>query len=125
MNSMLRRLAEWGADPEEAIACRMMDDIELYDRLLKKMSSSGDRFEHLYSAVERKDYEAAYYEAHQLKGTAGVLSLKPLFICLTAVVNDLDKKKYEFLEEDLAKCKEVFEEFKALAPERAFKPAAR
>ena len=120
MNSMLNRLAAWGADPQEAIACRMMDDTELYDRLLKKMFASGDRFERLYSAVDRKDYEAAYYEAHQLKGTAGVLSLKPLFICLTAIVNDLDKKKYEFLAEDLAKCREVFEEFKALAPERIF-----
>ena len=120
MNSMLNRLVAWGADPQEAIACRMMDDTELYDRLLKKMFASDDRFERLYRAVDRKDYETAYYEAHQLKGTAGVLSLKPLFICLTAVVNDLDKKKYEFLAEDLAKCKEVFEEFKALAPERYF-----
>ena len=120
MNNMLKKLAVWGADPEEAIACRMMDDTELYNRLLKKMFSSDDRFERLYSAVDRKDYETAYYEAHHLKGTAGVLSLKPLFICLTAVVNDLDKKKYEFLAEDLEKCRLVFEEFKALASERTF-----
>jgi len=121
VNSMLKKLAAWGADPEEAIACRMMDDLELYDRLLKKMHSSDDRFERLYSAVDRKDYETAYFEAHQLKGTAGILSLKPLFVCLTAVVNDLEKKRYDFLEEDLQKCKEVFEEFKALAPERSFR----
>ena len=120
MNAMLRRLSAWGADPEEAIASRMMDDTELYDRLLKKMFASDDRFERLYDAVDRKDYETAYYEAHQLKGTAGVLSLKPLFTCLTVIVNDLDKHKYEFLAEDLQKCKEVFEEFKALAPERLF-----
>lgn len=118
MNSMLRKLAAWGADPDEAIACRMMDDMELYDRLLKKMLFSDDRFERLCSAVDRKDYEAAYFEAHHLKGTAGVLSLKPLFICLTAVVNDLEKKRYDFLEEDLQKCKEAFAELKALVQER-------
>ena len=87
LNEWIENLREWGAEPDAAIS-RMVDDKELYFRLLKRFRDNR-RWEALQEALGEKRYSEAFKIAHDLKGNAAILSLTPLWKRVCDVVEDL------------------------------------
>ena len=104
MNELMQRLASWGASPHDALRCRMMGDQKLYKRLLKKFAGT-EKIKAFMLAVEAEDYQKAYYEIHQMKGSAGVLSLTPLYRSAEEVISALRTGERE----KIISCTEMFE----------------
>ncbi len=70
-------LKTYGANIEEGLK-RCMNNESFYLRLVKMIP--GDvNFPKLYDAVGRGDLNAAFEAAHALKGSAGNLSLTPIY----------------------------------------------
>ena len=70
-------LNEYGADTETGLK-RCMGNEALYLRLVSSVPGEPG-FEKLKEAVEKKDLDSAFEEAHALKGVLGNLSLTPAF----------------------------------------------
>ena len=83
-NELIRRLSDWGADPAAAIGV-LDGDAELYFRLMMEFvdQMKQDRFAEM---IEKHQYRSAFASAHEAKGVAANLSLKPLYDSLYAVV---------------------------------------
>lgn len=73
----IEALKEFGADTEKGLAMCMGNEA-LYLRLVGSVPGEP-RFDDLISALEKKDYDAAFDAAHAIKGVLGNLSLTPLF----------------------------------------------
>ena len=85
--TVIDTLAAWGADPESALR-RLADDQEFYIHLLKEFIQDP-ALERLRLALNRKQYQKAFLNAHELKGVAANLSLTPLVQSLSRMVEDL------------------------------------
>lgn len=85
--TVIDTLAAWGADPESALR-RLADDHEFYIHLLKEFIQDP-ALERLRLALNQKQYQKAFLNAHELKGVAANLSLTPLVQSLSRMVEDL------------------------------------
>ncbi|MBQ9063912.1 MAG: hypothetical protein IJ123_00525 [Blautia sp.] len=113
MTDIQSRLAAWGADPEEALRSRMMHDEKLYIRLLKRYAES-DQLKDFKKAVENMNYEGAYFAAHHMKGSAGALSLTPVYECVEAVLDAVNAKDNAKIKENAELFLSKFEEFREI-----------
>lgn len=98
MTEITRQLREWGADPDAAIE-RMMNDEIFYGKMLKKFAEEHELCE--LGIIARQDPAEGFRIAHNLKGTAGILGLTPLYDAVSNVVEDLRGDPQDTLEEDL------------------------
>ncbi len=71
-----RKLEEGGINVDEAMQ-RFMNNEKLLERFLKKFASDVS-YDDLVKAMEEKDCEKAFTEAHTLKGVTGNLALTQL-----------------------------------------------
>ena len=79
-------LAQAGVNVDDALA-RVMGNEQLLARLLS-LYAADDKPARIIGALDDGDVEAAREEAHALKGTAGNLSIEPVFALATRI-NDL------------------------------------
>lgn len=93
------KLAPFGIDYVDAMD-RFGDNAELYERLALKYLND-DHLVALKAAMEAKDFETGYAQAHALKGVAGNLSFKDLYQCATLVSDALYAGEYEAAEKHL------------------------
>lgn len=75
--SLTTALAAYGIDYVDAMD-RFGDNAELYERLALKYLNDN-HYVALVAAMEAKDYEEGYSQAHGLKGVSGNLSFRELF----------------------------------------------
>lgn len=75
--SLTTALAAYGIDYVDAMD-RFGDNAELYERLALKYLNDN-HYVALVAAMEAKDYEEGYSQAHGLKGVSGNLSFRDLF----------------------------------------------
>ena len=75
--SLTTALAAYGIDYVDAMD-RFGDNAELYERLALKYLNDN-HYVSLVAAMEAKDYEEGYSQAHSLKGVSGNLSFRELF----------------------------------------------
>jgi len=73
----LNDLKEYGANTEEGLK-RCMNNEGFYLRLVKMIPGDAN-FQKLNDAIEAGDLTAAFEAAHALKGSAGNLSLTPIY----------------------------------------------
>lgn len=73
----IEALKEFGADTEKGLNMCMGNEA-LYLRLVGSVPGE-QRFDELVSALDKKDFDAAFDAAHALKGVLGNLSLTPLY----------------------------------------------
>ena len=76
-------LKTYGADTEEGLR-RCMNNESFYLRLVKMIPGDAS-FPKLYDAVDEGDLDAAFEAAHALKGSAGNLSLTPIFAPISEI----------------------------------------
>lgn len=91
--TLLEELQENGADITDGL-CRMMNNSELYERLLKKLPSSISQ-QDVIPYLESGDIETATRNAHTIKGVTGNLSITPLYKAYTEIVNLLRAGKVD------------------------------
>lgn len=87
MNSQANELSQYGIDYADAME-RFGENDALFRRLAIKYLDD-DHLNGLIAAMESQDYEAAYKNAHSLKGVAGNLSLKRLYDIASMICKDL------------------------------------
>lgn len=75
--SLTTALAAYGIDYVDAMD-RFGDNAALYEKLALKYLDDG-HYVALVAAMEAKDYEEGYSQAHSLKGVSGNLSFRDLF----------------------------------------------
>ena len=73
----IEKLKEYGADADSGLA-RCFGNEDLYLKLVGMMPTEK-HFEELSAALEENNLDKAFEAAHALKGTAGNLSLMPLY----------------------------------------------
>ena len=93
----------------------------VYQKFLR-MFPEDPSYKGTIEAIEKKDYESAFTNAHTLKGTAGNLSLSELYRTASLLVEDLRIKKTDNLELRLADVTKSYEKtikaiYKATADE--------
>ena len=76
-------LKTYGANTEEGLG-RCMNNESFYLRLVKMIPGDAN-FPKLYDAVENGDLDIAFEAAHALKGSAGNLSLTPIFAPISEI----------------------------------------
>ena len=99
------KLAPFGIDYVDAMD-RFGDNAELYERLALKYLNDTHMVG-LAAAMETKDFEEGYAQAHALKGVAGNLSFKTLYECATLVSDALYAGEYEAAEQHLPQVKKA------------------
>lgn len=87
-------LAQAGIDFDGGLE-RFSGRAEIYTKYLKKFPDDK-YYPSLLEALEKKDVEEAFVNAHSLKGTAGNLSLNDFYEAVSSLVealreNDIDK----------------------------------
>ncbi|MDD3747243.1 MAG: Hpt domain-containing protein [Anaerostipes sp.] len=108
MEERMKQLRDYGADVDGALE-RFVDDTELYIQCLEAFDEE-EAFGLLGKAIEEKEYEEAFNQAHTLKGVAGNLGLTPLFDMICDIVEPLRSKDYSDLDKkykDVMDAKEV------------------
>ncbi len=85
--SLTDELAAYGIDYVDAMD-RFGDNADLYERLALKYLDDT-HYVALVAAMEAKDYEEGYSQAHSLKGVSGNLSFRDLFQVATYVSDAL------------------------------------
>ncbi|MBQ7535705.1 MAG: Hpt domain-containing protein [Stomatobaculum sp.] len=80
-------LREFGADPEAAMR-RLLGDEKLFHSLLAEFGKDPDIMK-LERCLREGDRSGAFHAAHNLKGGAAVLSLRPLEASLSLLTEDL------------------------------------
>ncbi|MCI2055990.1 MAG: Hpt domain-containing protein [Oscillibacter sp.] len=101
MSELTERLRAYGADMKGAMA-RFLDDEALYAECLN-MFLTDPEFVALETALDEKNYSAAFDAAHTLKGVAGNLGLTPLFNAICEIVEPLRHQDYSHLDEEFQK----------------------
>ncbi len=87
MSQLTDRMNAYGMDVAETMG-RFVGDEGLYmDCLLEFKDDPG--FEKLGLAIQNKEYEQAFENAHMLKGVAGNMGLQPLFDVICKIVEPL------------------------------------
>ena len=97
MSKLLDDLQAYGVDLAETMD-RFVDDEELYVSCLEEFRTEPS-FDHLRSALDNGDMEAAFDAAHTLKGVTGNLGFTPLFNAVCPMVETLRSGANEGLEE--------------------------
>jgi hypothetical protein len=82
--SFVDELSDLGVDTEAALK-RFMNNLGLYERMLKKFTVTAPGLEVL-SYIDAGDIETAIANSHTLKGITGNLSLTPLYEAYTDIV---------------------------------------
>lgn len=93
-------LTEGGIDLED-IFTRLPGREELIKRLLLKFPAE-ECHSGLQEAIKKKDYQAAFGYAHDMKGLVANLGMKPLYEKTSILVERLRDGQYDGLEELLA-----------------------
>lgn len=88
-DALAEKLAPYGIDLVDA-EDRFDGNLDLYKRMALKYEND-DHMVALIAAMEVKDYDEAYKQAHALKGVAGNLSFTPLYKAI-AIVSDALKQ---------------------------------
>ncbi|MDD3401766.1 MAG: Hpt domain-containing protein [Hespellia sp.] len=96
MSELLDRCRAYGADVDATME-RLVNDEELFEMCLAQFSEDAG-FAELRTAIEAKDYHAAFEHAHALKGVAGNLGLTPLFEAISVLVEALRVDDYSHVE---------------------------
>lgn len=96
MSTLTNHLAAAGADMRGALE-RFIGDEALYEECFR-MFLEDSNFTALGCALSKKDYRAAFYAAHTLKGVAGNLGLTPLYNAICDVVESLRHQDYAHLD---------------------------
>ncbi len=76
-----------GADYDGGLTL-CMDNEEFYFKMIRK-GLANERFDSLKKNLDDKNLDAAFEDAHALKGVAGNLHLTPLYKALEAIVEPL------------------------------------
>ncbi|MCI8469169.1 MAG: Hpt domain-containing protein [Eggerthellaceae bacterium] len=97
--TMAEKLAPYGIDYVDAME-RFEGNAALYERLALKYLND-DHFAGLVAALDVKDFDDAYSQAHSLKGVAGNLSLRNLYEVATLESDALHQGEYEAAEKYL------------------------
>lgn len=113
MSELLDALETYGADIED-LMYRFMDDENLALECIIQFSKE-DGFGRLTTAIESKDYQEAFECAHAIKGVSGNLSLTPLYVAISNLVEPLRNKSYDHVEELFMVVKEEEVKFRILA----------
>ena len=83
----LEKLKAFGANTEEGLS-RCLNNEAFYLRLVEKFIEKN-AFIALKEAISRDDLDAAFTEAHSLKGVLGNLSLTPLYKLIVEMTEHL------------------------------------
>lgn len=97
--TLAEELAPYGIDYVDAMD-RFEGNAALYERLALKYLADT-HFAGLVAALEVRDFDEAYNQAHSLKGVAGNLSLRPLYEAATLESDALHAGEYEAAEKYL------------------------
>lgn len=87
------KLTKAGVDVNEGLK-RLDNDKDFYEELLEKFCNDS-HYAELKKAMERKDTELAFKEAHALKGMAGNLSCTRLYSAMVPFVDQLRNHELE------------------------------
>lgn len=82
-----------GADYDGGLTL-CMDNEEFYFKMIRK-GLANERFDSLKKNLDDKNLDAAFEDAHALKGVAGNLHLTPLFKAVEAIVEPLRRRDSE------------------------------
>ncbi|MCI2241796.1 Hpt domain-containing protein [Adlercreutzia faecimuris] len=99
------KLAPYGIDYVDAMK-RFEGNEALFERLALKYLNDT-HFAGLVAALEVKDFDDAYNQAHSLKGVAGNLSLRALYEAATFESDALHAGEYEAAEKHLPQVEEA------------------
>lgn len=99
------KLAPYGIDYVDAME-RFEGNEALFERLALKYLNDT-HFAGLVAALEVKDFDDAYNQAHSLKGVAGNLSLRALYEAATFESDALHAGEYEAAEKHLPQVEEA------------------
>ena len=103
-----------GADYEGGLTLCMNNE-EFYFKMIRK-GLANPKFESLKQNLDDKNLDAAFEDAHALKGIAGNLHLTSLYDAVSAIVEPLRQKDEEQDYQALyGKMKEKLEAFRKLA----------
>jgi exonuclease VII small subunit len=94
--SLVKELENYGVNTEDAME-RFMNNVSLYERMLKKLPKTVKEMEVL-KYLETGDDSTALTNAHTLKGVMGNLAITPLYDAYKEIVDLLragDVKKAE------------------------------
>lgn len=105
---MSGELLEAGID-FNGIAARIPGREEFILRLLSKFPNEKC-YEGLREAMENKDYEEAFKNAHNLKGVTANLEMPRLYQATCYLVEKLRAHDYEGVDEDFKKISEEYEQ---------------
>ena len=87
----IEKLQQYGVNTKEGLA-RCMNMEAFYFRMLG-MGLKNDSFEKLGKALEEKNLDEAFEQAHALKGVVGNLALTPIYNPLADMTEMLRAKK--------------------------------
>ena len=83
--ALIDEMKNLGVNVDEALE-RFMGNASLYERMLGKLTAAVNDNE-VMPCFEAGDNEAALEKAHTLKGVTGNLSISPLYIAYSEIVN--------------------------------------
>lgn len=91
--TLFEELEANGTDIKDGLS-RLMNNQEIYERLLKKLPDSIAGQE-ILEFIDSGDIQTAIKNAHTIKGVTGNLSITPLYKAYTEIVNLLRSNKVE------------------------------
>lgn len=108
--SDLRYLLEvWGADTKTVLHS-VMNDEAFYLKMLREFAENS-KIDLLNHALEKENYKEAFALAHEIKGSAITLGLKPLYTSVSRVVEDLRGVPMPVVYDDIEAVNLEFESF--------------
>lgn len=96
MESFFKKLENYGVDMKE-IENRFLGNKEFYMECFQ-MFKEGKEVKNLKNALDSKNYDQAFNEAHTIKGIVGNLGLKPLFNKISPLVEALRNTEIKDIE---------------------------
>lgn len=103
----IQKLRAAGIDVEKGVK-RFGGKTELYEKYLLRFPTEGTYGEML-TAIEAKDYTAAFKCAHMLKGVVGSLNIDRLYEKVVPLVEALRNNELSHLEEQTEAVKQCYE----------------
>lgn len=95
MEALFKQLREWGCDVDGAME-RFLGEEELYRNCLFMLTEDAC-FENLKKALAEGDIEAAFHNAHTLKGVIANMGVSPMFDIIVQIVEPLREGELEGL----------------------------
>ncbi|MCI9296647.1 MAG: Hpt domain-containing protein [Lachnospiraceae bacterium] len=103
-----QKLEAGGVNVEEAMQ-RFMNNEKLLERFLKKFVVDGS-YNDLVKAIEEKDCDKAFTQAHTLKGVTGNLALAKLHDLVNRQTDHLRGKEFDTAAAMMAEVTKAYEE---------------